>query len=80
MQILLFFAGFYALWVQRKRSKRKAALKPGLWLSSILQLPEAVTRTRFAQTACDLHPQLIASLGCVLMGRQTKIFLEPNKI
>ncbi len=60
--ILLFFAG------QRIRSKRKAARKLGLRLPSIPQFPEAVIKTRFAQTVYALFPQAIASLGCVLMG------------
>ena len=65
IRILLFFAS------QRKRSKRKAARKFGLRLPSILQLPEAVTKTRYAQTVCDLIPHAIASLGCTLMGRKS---------
>ena len=68
LRILLFFAG------QRKRSKRKAARKLGLWLPSLTQLPEAVTKTRFAQTVCDLLPQATASLGCVLKGIKHKPF------
>ena len=61
--ILLFFAG------QRIRSKRKAARKLGRWLPSLTQLPSAVIKTRFAQTVYDLLPQVIASLGCVLKGK-----------
>ncbi len=62
---LLFFAG------QRIRSKRKAALKFGLRLSSFTQLPEAVIKTRFAQTVYALLPQSTASLGCILKGDKT---------
>ncbi len=51
MKTLLFFAG------QRIRSKRKAARKLGLRRPSLTQLPSAVTKTRFAQTVCDLLPQ-----------------------
>ena len=73
IRILLFFAG------QRKRSKRKAALKLGLRLPSLSHLPSAVTKTRFAQTVCDLLPHATASLGCVLKGIKVRPFLGPKQ-
>jgi len=61
-----------------KKSKQKKG-RPKTWsrkagLPSLPHLPSAVTKTRFAQTVCDLHPQSAASLGCVLTGSDKKPF------
>ena len=64
----LYYNNSSFLWRTKKKKQKK--VRPKTWPSAFLvtQLPEAVTKTRFAQTVCALLPHAIATLGCVLMG------------
>ena len=62
------------LWLPKRKKQKKGRPKTWPTASLVTQLPEAVTKTRFAQTVCDLHPHAISTLGCVLMGKKSNLF------